>query len=263
MWGNELTAPDRITHTLAVPNLALRSEPAILRVALQGYTDDRAVNPDHHIRLWWNARLVHETLIDGQGVHLLKADLPAGGLVEGDVLPDVLLGRISASQASQVATVVDKILRFEAMPMEDDWRKRAVLVADDDGALEFEAASERLATAMPPDADVRRFYAGSYPRDRTLSADIRAAVDGGAFALNFNGHGNVALWSPWPGGGLIFDINNIRELRNGDRMPVFTTGTCMNGWIDHPFKPVSMTEQWLTHAPVWLPFVETHRPNAR
>lgn len=41
--------------------------------------------------------------------------------------------------------------------------------------------------------------------------------------------------------------SDIARLANGDRMPLFTAATCMNGWIDHPLKPVSMAELWLTH----------------
>ena len=164
-----------------------------------------------------------------------------------DVLPDVLLGRISVSTVAQAQAVVDKILRYEVQPSEAEWRRRAVLVADDDGAPDFEALSERLASVMPPGTDVRRFYAAEYPRDKDLSGDIRDAIDEGAFALNFVGHGNVTLWSPWPGGGRIFETDDIRQLANGDSMPIFTAATCMNGWIDHPLKPVSMTEAWLTH----------------
>ncbi len=495
MWGNELTAPAWVTHTLNVDNVAAEPRPATLLLALQGYTDDPAVSPDHHTRLWWNGRMVLETFADGLGVHLFRTVLPPGLLVDGtnqfglqslgdtgaavdavflnwielrypagyrattdriefrapragrftfslhgfrspqitvldvtdpaapvrltgievpesaagtygarftdtatdatsymafapngalpparilpnrpstlrsssngadyiviahpdlaaavaplaehragqglrvqtvlvddiydefsagvfdprairsflqhafhhwqpppptyvllvgesnldyrggmragpanfvpsvqldapsdpqltmytsdlwfaalhdgDVLPDVLIGRLSASRAADVTTMVSKTLAYERQGFDQEWRRRLLLVADDDGAPAFEAASERLAALVPTEHQVLRFYAARYPRDRSLPVDIRAAVEQGVVALNFSGHGNVSLWSPWPGGGYIFQNSDIAALLNAERMPIFTTGSCMTGWIDHPLKPVSMTEQWL------------------
>lgn len=175
------------------------------------------------------------------------SDLWFAAVSGDDDVPDMLLGRLSVSTAAQAEAVVAKTLRHEAAPPGADWRRRVVLVADDDGADLFEPFSDTLARLAPPDTVVERFYAARHPRDRNLAADIGAAVDAGALALNFTGHGNVDLWSPWPGGGRIFQNADIARLANGDRMPLFTAATCMNGWIDHPLKPVSMAELWLTH----------------
>lgn len=175
------------------------------------------------------------------------SDLWFAAVAGDDAIPDLLLGRLSVATAAQAEAVVAKTLRFEATPPEADWRRRAILVADDDGADLFEPFSDELAARMPPGTIAERFYAGRYPRDRNLAADIGAAVNTGALVLNFTGHGNVDLWSPWPGGGRIFQNADIARLTNGERAPLFTAATCMNGWIDHPLKPVSMAELWLTH----------------
>jgi hypothetical protein len=167
--------------------------------------------------------------------------------VGDDPVPDVLLGRFSVSTPGQARTIVDKTLRYEDQPLGAPWRRRAALVADDTDAALMERLSEDLAHRLPVGSDVRRFYAARYPVTRSISADIAAAVDGGVTLLSFVGHGNVALWSPWPGGGFIFDNTSIARLANGDAMPIFTAATCMNGWVDHPLKPVSMAELWLTH----------------
>ncbi len=169
-------------------------------------------------------------------------------LGEDDRVPDILVGRFSVSTAEQAAVAVDKTLRYEAQPLDAPWRRRLVLVADDTDAKSMEPFSEHLAGLAPPDTVTRRFYAAHYPITRSLNADIRGAIDEGVLAMSFAGHGNVALWSPWPGGGYIFDNSGIAQLRNGDAMPLFTAATCMNGWINHPLKPVSMGELWLTHA---------------
>jgi hypothetical protein len=175
-----------------------------------------------------------------------------------DLVPDLAIGRLSVASAEQARTVVDKTLRYEAQPAGAPWRRQAVLVVDDNDAASLEPFAEQLAMTLGTTVTPRRFYAGRYPVTGTLTADIARAVDGGALALAFAGHGNVALWSPWAGGGYIFDNAAIGRLANGDAMPMFLAATCMNGWVNHPLRPVSMAELWLTHpagggAVAWAP----------
>ena len=50
----------------------------------------------------------------------------------GDTYPDLYLGRLPASNAAEAATMVDKILRFEDYEGNEAWRKRVLVVADDE-----------------------------------------------------------------------------------------------------------------------------------
>jgi hypothetical protein len=183
----------------------------------------------------------------------MQVELDAGGAVtsdtwfaalDDDVLPDVLLGRLSVSTPQQLAGVVDKIRRYEGQAPGGGWRQRAIMVVDDDDAAAFEPASERLIARLPATTAVRRFYAARFPRDRDLTADLRAAIEEGALAVNYIGHGHVHMWSSWPGGGSMFQNGDIAALGNRE-LPVLTTATCLNGWFSHPLLPLSMAELWL------------------
>ncbi len=173
------------------------------------------------------------------------SDLEFVTLDGDDPLPEMLIGRISAERPAQVEAAVAKILAFEAAPMSAAWRRRGVFVADDSDPAAFESFSARLARFAGGGA--RHFLAGTWPRDRDLTADISQAVSDGALAVNFVGHGNVDMWGPWPGGGRIFQNADIGRLTNSRAYPVLTTATCMNGWIDHPLRPQSMAELWVVH----------------
>jgi hypothetical protein len=188
-----------------------------------------------------------DTALAANELTAYTSDLWFATLGTKDLVPDLMVGRFSVSTAEQARTVVAKTLRYEDQPISAAWRHRAVLVADDTDAVPMEQLSEALATRLPADTETSRFYAARYQTTRHISTDIGAALDSGALVLNFAGHANVALWSPAPGGGYIFDNGHIAALTNGDAMPLFTAATCMNGWIDHPFKPVAMSELWLTH----------------
>ncbi len=164
---------------------------------------------------------------------------------DADVLPDLLIGRLSVTRPEQVGGYLDKLFDFEARPIEADWRKRLLMVADDDGVAELEGFNEELLQRLPADLEVERFYAAGYPRDADLTGDILDSLQAGALALNFTGHGNVELWSPWPGGGRIMDLPDMAGLSGGPSTPLFTTATCMNGMVDHPLKPTSLAEIWV------------------
>jgi hypothetical protein len=168
-------------------------------------------------------------------------------LDDADPLPDVILGRITATRPEQVQAVVDKVIGFQTVGVADDWRRRAIMIADDDQADDFEFTSERLIQLLPPDTTAARFYAGSYPRDQDLTADIARAIEDGALVLNFTGHGGVDLWSPWPGGGRIFRNDDIEALSNADRLPIVTVSTCVNGWFAATQPALSMSESWVRH----------------
>lgn len=187
---------------------------------------------------------------------------------ERDVLPEVLLGRLSVSTSKQTEDVVSKILLFDDVPPGADWQRQVVMIADDDGGGAFEPFSESLIDVMPSEVVANRIYAARRPADSDISSDIRQAVHDGALVVNYVGHGNVDLWGPWRGGGFIFDNGDIAKLGNGAKLPLLTASTCMNGWIDHPLKPVSMAELWLTHSggggiAAWSPSGFTGTANER
>ena len=167
-----------------------------------------------------------------------------------DPVPELHVGRLPVASELEARTVVDKLMRYDANRVaapEAVWRRRSLWVADDDGASAFEPFTEGLISRLPTSTETRRFFASGYDRERDLSADIATAIDSGALSINFTGHGNIDLWSPWPGGGRIFDNDDIARLSNGPRQPLLTAATCMNGFIDNPVKPISMSELWLTH----------------
>ena len=81
LW-DALVSPATKAYPLAVSGLVSASEPARLRVWLEGGSDF-AVSPDHHLRLSVNGYLVAETSWDGKESQEIEALLPPGVLLEG------------------------------------------------------------------------------------------------------------------------------------------------------------------------------------
>ena len=82
LW-DAVVSPGAKSYALQVRGLAASSDPARLRVWLQGGSDF-PVAPDHHLRLYVNEYLAAEESWDGKAGHEVEALVPPGVLLEGD-----------------------------------------------------------------------------------------------------------------------------------------------------------------------------------
>ena len=157
---------------------------------------------------------------------------------------DVGIGRIPARSAQDVATVIDKIVRYESPATHGDWRTRFTFVGDDQypnswdtdvHVLNADVVAE-LAQSLDPTITLRKIYGPAYPdvvtargrlRPQATEA-IREDLEAGTLVWNYSGHGG-------PSG--LGDEEYITEelvagLSNGDRLPVWVTATCSFGKFD-------------------------------
>jgi len=147
-------------------------------------------------------------------------------LLDGDDLyPDVLVSRISADSAEQVATQVAKFVRYERNPdrgADAAWYARASGVASDEG----EPADSERADWLRDDllgytfSDVDRIYQGS---GGSTSA-LRAALEQGRSLINYVGHGTSYGWTS-----VAFSSGDVRGLANGWRQPWIVDVSCYTG----------------------------------
>ncbi len=139
--------------------------------------------------------------------------------------PELAIGRFPAQSSAQLEVMVKKTIAYEtnASP---DWVSRALLVADDE--MRFNDASDWL-------ADELREH-GYFPQKlyMTENEEIRDAiissVNHGVSIVNYMGHGGLEVW----GDEAVLTTSDVSLLRNGVRLPIFTTFTCLNGFFYHP-----------------------------
>jgi hypothetical protein len=105
---------------------------------------------------------------------------PGGGV---DEVPDMIVGRIPVGDTSELQSVLEKVYAYESPSASDFWRKRMIMVADDEfsevgggigqistlcnnGELGFqigqEEASQIIENSLPAGYDVIRFFLKSY-----------------------------------------------------------------------------------------------------
>jgi len=183
-----------------------------------------------------------------------------------DILPDMFIGRISAQRPQDVEAVVEKIINYEQNPTPGDWNRSALFVADDD-QTDFETTSQHLIALLPEGYRTQRVYAREYQAPADPTADIVQHINGGAFLVNYVGHGFTDRWGAWSGG-RIFDRSDIASLNNGSKLPFLTTATCLNGFFSHPLEDYSLAEEFLrvegkgaiaAWSPTGLGFPSQHR----
>ena len=144
---------------------------------------------------------------------------------EGKDGPAMAIGRLPAETREQLQVMVRKTIDYEIGPS-TGWRSRALLVADDE--LRFNASAEWLA---------ERLYDTGYQTQKlymTDNEDIRdaiiSAVNHGVGIINYVGHGGIDVW----GDEMVLESRDAQMMMNGNRLPVFTTFTCLNGYFNHP-----------------------------
>jgi len=157
-----------------------------------------------------------------------------------DDYPDLIVGRIPARTASQVATVVGKVQTYEQSPPSGDWVGRAVLVADD-GDPNFARDMDTIAGLLP----------GSVTPIQMVEYDpgtsVQSEVSTGALVFAYSGHGSAAgtAWGTWSGGHRIFNQSQMQGLWNGDKLPFMTVANCLSGLFDHYDRARAMAEEFL------------------
>ena len=187
-----------------------------------------------------NKNLVPTFLLDTPHLNQAASDNWFAATDASNIRPAFAIGRIPAKTGDQVTLVVNKIIAYESGARTSDWRTRAVFVADDKEPT-FANMSDALAAKLPARMQSQKIYlgvrGGNVPATR---ADLVSSWNAGAFLLAYIGHGSVDTWAEGP----LFSTDYVRELKNGERLPILFTPTCLDGFFYHPYKD-SVTEELL------------------
>ena len=182
-------------------------------------------------------------------------------MLDDDLLPDLMLGRLPVSSPAEAATVVQKIVDYERSPLAGDWNKRHVFVADvadpDEGdfAAWTDSVYNEFVAGLQSGWSGKRIYLDDLPgtvaREGTL-----AAWNQGAILMSYVGHSSWHQWASisvaeTSAGSVryvpLFHLNDVAGLHNGGRLPVVLEMTCFTGFFHHP-QYRTLDESLLGHA---------------
>jgi hypothetical protein len=139
--------------------------------------------------------------------------------------PDLAIGRFPVQNARQLEVIVDKTLTYER-GASSSWLSRVLLVADDEPR--FNDSSDWLAETLETRGYApQRLY---MTENEDIHDAIISALNHGVSIVNYVGHGGIEVW----GDEAVLRTEDAPRLRNGSRLPILTTFTCLNGFFHHP-----------------------------
>jgi hypothetical protein len=141
--------------------------------------------------------------------------------------PQVAIGRFPVQTAVQLHALVEKTIAYETSAnSSNDWNKLALLVADDEP--EFDTVSDNLALQLSHNGyKTHEMY---MTQDDNIHYSLIGALNRGVGLVNYIGHGSATMW----GDEAVLRTEDAEVLANADRLPIFTTFTCINGDFSHP-----------------------------
>lgn len=155
-------------------------------------------------------------------------------LVGNDILPDMMLGRLSVNTTAEAAGIVNKIIAYEASPTPGDWRRQVLAVADDqDEGGDFDGLSDLLLDCCLPQPyqASKVHYKVTHPTLAGAKAAILAGINAGKLIVNYIGHATAVRWG-------LEDLllwSDLSGLTNGAKTPVMLPMTCSDGYYIYPF----------------------------
>lgn len=143
---------------------------------------------------------------------------------DGDGIADIAIGRLPLRTTADADLMVNKIVSYEAMA--PDPTRNVVLVAD----YSFERASSALQSLVPAAVPVQVINRSSSD-DGTIHTQIVNGINQGPRLVNYVGHGSIGVWTGAP----VLSNDDAPSLTNTNRLSVFVTMTCLNGYFQNAY----------------------------
>lgn len=147
---------------------------------------------------------------------------------------DVAVGRIPVDNVDEANDVIDKIINYNTSATMEDWRNDLTFVADDeDNDLHYNQVEQLTSLTTIENIDnynIDKIYLDAFSQFNAAGGDrypdvndaILRKLRKGTFLMNYTGHGGPKNWAQER----VFNIEDIRDLENEDRLPLFITATC-------------------------------------
>jgi hypothetical protein len=151
--------------------------------------------------------------------------------VNGDLSPDLAVGRLPVDDPLQLEQLVSRTLAYE-----QDLASRLALFAADGTEARFGVLSDDLIRTSSLESDtVSRLYGAD-------AAQFASAWRDGAWMVVYTGHGSIERWGKED----IFSTDDVESISSNAAPPIVLQLTCLTGYFAHP-RVRSLSEEMLLH----------------
>lgn len=182
---------------------------------------------------------------------VIATDNPFGDL-DGDGVPEIAVGRLTAETPTELQQIVDKILYYESLPANGTWRRRIHFTAGvgDFGPITdavVETAAKRFITdGIPADYRVKLAY-GSWrspycPDPRAFRESVLSSIQEGCLFWVYMGHGRPYRLDRIQFGDSVLPIletGDIPRMNAQAGLPIALMMACYAGAFDQPMDCVA------------------------
>ena len=167
---------------------------------------------------------IPSTIVSGSA-----SDVSYGCISGNDFYPEVIVGRMSGSTPSHIATQVQRSIEYERYPqLSAEWYDNVLGVASDQGPG-FNGYSDDQFNDFLWDTVLSDFtydsYQGVYDGSGGSDSQGITAINNGVSLINYTGHGSISSW----GNGASLNTTQINQLTNNDKLPFVITVGCNVG----------------------------------
>ena len=153
------------------------------------------------------------------------------GLYDG--LLDIGIGRLPASTPEEAEELVDKLIGYDDLTRQGDWRNQLCFIGDDEDANTHMKQADQLATYVSshyPAYNINKIYLDAYQQVKGASGDrypdvtmaINNQVNRGALVVNYTGHGGPSGLAHEQ----VVTEYDINSWSNEGMLSLFMTATC-------------------------------------
>ena len=181
-----------------------------------------------------------------------------GDITGGGQLLDIGIGRLTAGSESDAWEMVNKIKNYKKpvvsascvqLSSNNSWRNIMCFIGDDEDGNIHLSSSDLLAEqtrALHPAYNYEKIYLDAFKQVSTPAGDrypdvntaILNRVNAGCLIVNWVGHGGETNWAHER----IFNMADIVQLDNKEKLPMFITATCDFSRFDLPERTAG---EWL------------------
>ncbi len=144
------------------------------------------------------------------------------GCMQDDLLPDIMIGRFSVDNQTELNIITNKTIQYEQNPVSGDWHTKVMMGRGTIGAEHYyRYVKEELLESEG--WQVSEVFRNDYNNINSATNDVIENINEGRGIIRYYGHGNILAWE------IFNSVVGMNQLINGRKLPIIYSMGCDTG----------------------------------